>query len=121
MDTNQLSIATTTYLSELRLFSEQKTIQFDGNLAELLMDIVQSIEQLVATADIIPIINQNNNGPQSNVSVYCYIEQIVMSSFVLYIIGTIYFVSKWTKINIACEDMHLQNKSHVNCDGNNRK
>lgn len=69
MATNRLSIATTTYLSELRLFSEQNNIQFDGNLAELLMDVVQSIEKLVATADIIPIKNQNNNGPQSNVSV----------------------------------------------------
>lgn len=56
MDINQLNIASAVFLRQLRMFSERnKTIQINEQTAENFMDIVQSIEQLTATAEMIPV------------------------------------------------------------------
>lgn len=71
MDINRFNIETTTYLRELRMFSEQNSIQINEHTTDLLMDVVQSIDQLIANAEIIPTNNKNNknNDFQLNVSV----------------------------------------------------
>lgn len=71
MDINRFNIETTTYLRELRMFSEQNSIQINEHTTDLLMDVVQSIDQLIANAEIIPTNykNNKNNDFQLNVSV----------------------------------------------------
>lgn len=69
MDIIELNIEITTFLRQLRTFSEQNTVQINEETNELLLNVVQSIEQLIATAEIIPIRNKNNTDFVSNVSV----------------------------------------------------
>lgn len=52
MDINQLNIDTAIFLRRLRLFSEQKDLQLNGKTTELFMDIIQSIDKLMATTDL---------------------------------------------------------------------
>lgn len=60
MDINQLNISTAVFLRQLRMFSEHKTIQINDQTAELFMDIVQSIDELIASAQIIPVKTESN-------------------------------------------------------------
>lgn len=54
MDINQLNIETAIFLRRLRSFSEQKSaVQIDGKTMELFVDIIQSIDKLMATRDMI--------------------------------------------------------------------
>lgn len=56
MDINQLNIASAVFLRQLRMFSEQNKIaQINEQTAEIFMDIVQSIDELTATAQMIPV------------------------------------------------------------------
>lgn len=52
MDINQLNIDTAIYLRRLRMFSGQKGLQLNGKTTELLMDIIQSVDKLMATGDL---------------------------------------------------------------------
>lgn len=69
MDINRFNIETTTYLRQVRMFSEQNSIQINEDTIELLTNVVQSIDQLIATAEVIPAKNKNNNNFSLNVSV----------------------------------------------------
>lgn len=59
MDINQINIATAVFLRQLRMFSEQNTIQINEQTAELFMGVVQSIDHLIATAQMNPIKTEN--------------------------------------------------------------
>lgn len=53
MDVSQLNIETAIFLRRLRSFSEQKTAaQINGKTTELFVDIIQSIDKLMATGDM---------------------------------------------------------------------
>lgn len=53
MDINQLNIETAIFLRRLRSFSEQKSaVQVDGKTTELFVDLIQSIDKLMATGDM---------------------------------------------------------------------
>lgn len=53
MNVNQLNIETAIYLRRLRSFMEQNsTIQINGKTTELFVDIIQSIDKLMATGDM---------------------------------------------------------------------
>lgn len=60
MDINQINTATAVYLRQLRMFSEQNTIQINEQTAELFMDVVQSIDQLTEIAEITPVKTENS-------------------------------------------------------------
>lgn len=68
MDINRFNILTTTFLRQLRMFSEQNSIQINEHTIELLTNVVQSIDQFVATAEVIPT-KKNSDNFQLNVSV----------------------------------------------------
>lgn len=94
---DRLNIETAAFLRELRRFSVQNPIQITENTAELLIEVIECAEQLIATADIIPAENQIATGYQLNVSIGW--TKLLNSSIVLYFILFYYadgFVFVWT-------------------------
>lgn len=68
MDINRLNIEATKFLRELCLYSEQNTLQIDGQTAEVLVEVIQSIDQLIAAPEILSQNGNSTNFPP-NVSV----------------------------------------------------
>lgn len=52
MDINQLNIETAIFLRRLRMFSEQKDQQLNGKTTELFVDIIRSVDKLMAAGDM---------------------------------------------------------------------
>lgn len=62
MDINQLNMATAAFLRQLRMFSERNSLQITEQSTELFMDVVQSVEQLIASAKIVvPIADEESH------------------------------------------------------------
>lgn len=60
MDIKQLNIETGIFLRQLRLFSQQNSIQVNENTAELFMDVVQTIDQIIGSAEMVPAKNSDS-------------------------------------------------------------
>lgn len=131
MDISQLNIATTIFLRQLRLFSEQNIVQINEKSAELFMDVIQNIEQLIATSHMIPVKDEfstdfllNLNEKQfdlkqyimcrmCNVSetklFYCLILFVLYYAMLINIHCNVDFVTViWNRNRLACQKMTLK-------------
>lgn len=60
MDINQLNIEIGVFIRRLRLYSERKNVKVDEKTAELLMDVVMLIDNVIGNSEIIPKTNDDS-------------------------------------------------------------
>lgn len=60
MDINQINIEIGVFLRQMRRYSEQKNIQINDKTTELLLDVVDSIDRIIANSNLIPTTDNRN-------------------------------------------------------------
>ncbi|XP_031636300.1 uncharacterized protein LOC116349147 [Contarinia nasturtii] len=60
MDINQINIEIGVFLKRLRMYSDRKNVQINDKTAELLLDVVVSVDKLIANAEMIPKTGDDN-------------------------------------------------------------
>lgn len=87
MDINQLNIEAGIFLRRLRMFSEQESIQINENTTELFVDIIRSVDKLMARGDMNPTSSDcldflfNLDGQQFDLRQYFMCRLCIVSSF----------------------------------------